>query len=199
MMAANGVHYMNQVREDDILYDSLPLYHMTGGIVGLGQALLFGTSVVIRKRFSASQFWKDCIKYEVTVAQYLGETLRYLLAQPESAEEKSHKVRLLSGNGLRQEIWQSVIDRFNIHQIGEVYGSTEGNCNVSNIDSKVGAVGFVPRILYPLMPMTLAKIDMTGEVIRDPQTGLIIRCEPGEPGELVGKIIKHHPIRDFQG
>lgn len=69
MMAANGVHFMNCVTEDDIVYDSLPLYHMTGGMVGVGQALLFGSSLVIRKKFSASQFWKDCIKYNVTVSQ----------------------------------------------------------------------------------------------------------------------------------
>ncbi len=146
---------MNQVQENDVFYDSLPLYHMTGGMVGVGQALLFGTSVVIRKRFSASQFWKDCIRYDVTVAQYLGETCRYLLAQPVTPEERLHKVRLLSGNGLRMEIWQDVVDRFNIQEIGEVYGSTEGNCNTSNIDSKVGAVGFIPRIFYPFLPMTV--------------------------------------------
>lgn len=133
MMAANGIHFMNQVREDDILYDSLPLYHMTGGMVGIGQAVLFGTSVVIRRKFSASQFWKDCIRYDVTVAQYLGEICRYLLAQPPSPEEKLHKVRLLSGNGLRQEIWQEVVDRFNIQEIGEVYGSSEGNCNTCKL------------------------------------------------------------------
>jgi solute carrier family 27 fatty acid transporter 1/4 len=46
----------------------------------------------------------------------------------------------------------------------------------------------------------LAKIDEhTGEPVRDPDTGLVIRCDPGEPGELVGKIIKFHCIRDFQG
>lgn len=34
------------------------------------------------------------------------------------------------GNGLRQEIWRDFKNRFNIKQIGEVYGSTEGNANV---------------------------------------------------------------------
>ena len=41
---------------------------MTGGMVGVGQALLFGTPVVIQRKFSASHFWKDCIKYKVTVS-----------------------------------------------------------------------------------------------------------------------------------
>lgn len=70
----------------------------------------------------------------------------------------------------------------------------------ASIDSKVGAVGFIPRIFYPLLPMTLAKVDeKTGEPIRDPESGLVVKCQPNEPGELVGKIIKNHPIRDFQG
>jgi hypothetical protein len=48
--------------------------------------------------------------------------------------------------------------------------------------------------------MMLAKIDEeTGEFVRDPKTGLIVRCNVNEPGELVGKIIKSNPIRDFHG
>ncbi|CAL8072558.1 unnamed protein product [Orchesella dallaii] len=200
MMAANGVHYLNCVTKDDIIYDSLPLYHMTGGMVGVGQTLVFGSSLVIRKKFSATQFWKDCIKYNVTVAQYLGETCRYLLAQPPSPEDTAHKVRLMSGNGLRHEIWADFAKRFNIPEIGEVYGSTEGNANLTNIDSTTGAVGFVPRFLYSVLPTALIKVDKhTGEPIRDPKTGLCIRCKPNEPGELMAKIVEKHPIRDFQG
>ena len=38
--------------------------------------------MVLRKKFSASQFWDDCRKYNVTIIQYIGELCRYLLAQP---------------------------------------------------------------------------------------------------------------------
>jgi len=64
------------------------------------------------------------------VAQYLGEICRYLLAQPPSPDDKKHSVRIIIGNGLRHEIWQEFTDRFQIKEVGEVYGSTEGNCNV---------------------------------------------------------------------
>lgn len=33
------------------------------------------------------------------------------------------------GNGLRVEIWEEFKNRFNIAEICEIYGSTEGNCN----------------------------------------------------------------------
>jgi len=37
----------------------------------------------LKKKFSASQFWNDCRKYDVTVFQYIGELCRYLCNQPE--------------------------------------------------------------------------------------------------------------------
>lgn len=35
--------------------------------MGIGQCLLQGMTVVIRKKFSASHFWEDCVKYNCTV------------------------------------------------------------------------------------------------------------------------------------
>lgn len=37
--------------------------------MGVGQCLLHGMTVVIRKKFSASRFWDDCIKYNCTVSE----------------------------------------------------------------------------------------------------------------------------------
>lgn len=50
-----------------VLYDALPLYHTAGGIIGVGQALFLGVSVVLRKKFSASAFWAECCRYKCTV------------------------------------------------------------------------------------------------------------------------------------
>ena len=66
----------------------------------------------------------------IQVAQYIGELCRYLLAQPERPAERKHKLQLMYGNGLRPQIWKQFVDRFNIPNIGELYGSTEGNANV---------------------------------------------------------------------
>lgn len=66
------------------------------------------------------------------VAQYIGETCRYLLAAPPRPEDKTHTIRLMYGNGLRPQIWEDFIKRFNIPQIAEFYGATEGNANISN-------------------------------------------------------------------
>jgi len=39
--------------------------------MGVGQCLIHGLTVVIRKKFSASRFWDDCAKYRCTVRALL--------------------------------------------------------------------------------------------------------------------------------
>jgi len=41
------------------------------------------------------------------------------------------------GNGLRKKIWKDFQTRFNIKQIVEFYGSTEGNANVGQCLKKI--------------------------------------------------------------
>ena len=198
MFVGAGLRNLLQLREE-IIYTSIPLYHLAGGIMGTSQCLIFDSAMVIKRRFSASQFWPDCIKYNATCAQYIGELCRYLLSQKPRSVDKQHKVKLMFGNGLRPQIWREFVDRFNIKQIGEFYGSTEGNANIVNFDNTPGACGFVSRILPIIYPVTLIKCDpLTGVPERDSR-GVCKRCGPGETGEFVGKIIEGDPTRSFDG
>ncbi|CAA94602.3 long-chain-fatty-acid--CoA ligase [Caenorhabditis elegans] len=188
------------IRPSDRMYVSMPIYHTAAGILGVGQALLGGSSCVIRKKFSASNFWRDCVKYDCTVSQYIGEICRYLLAQPVVEEESRHRMRLLVGNGLRAEIWQPFVDRFRV-RIGELYGSTEGTSSLVNIDGHVGACGFLPisPLTKKMHPVRLIKVDdVTGEAIRT-SDGLCIACNPGESGAMVSTIRKNNPLLQFEG
>ncbi|XP_044296068.1 long-chain fatty acid transport protein 4 [Varanus komodoensis] len=191
----NGFH----MRPDDVIYDCLPLYHSAGNIVGIGQCIIHGLTVVIRKKFSASQFWDDCVKYNCTVVQYIGEICRYLLNQPSQEAEWKHRVRMALGNGLRASIWKEFTERFGIPQIAEFYGATECNCSVGNFDNKFGACGFNSRLLPSVYPINLVRVNEdTMELVRGPD-GLCIRCKPGEPGQLVGRIIQSDPLQRFDG
>lgn len=77
---ANALQYLGTLRSSDRLYTCLPLYHTAGGIVGMGQALLYGHTIVIRKKFSASAYFSDCIKYKCTVSMILDTHLSQLIA-----------------------------------------------------------------------------------------------------------------------
>ncbi|KAJ8679469.1 hypothetical protein QAD02_015256 [Eretmocerus hayati] len=198
MFIASAIHHLASFKSSDRFYTPLPLYHTAGGVMSIGQCLLHGATVIIRKKFSASAFFSDCIKYECTVAQYIGEMCRYILAVPPKPEDKKHKIQVIFGNGLRPQIWREFVDRFNIPRVCEFYGATEGNANIVNIDNTVGAIGFVSRIMPFVYPISIIKVDEEGEPIRNAK-GLCQVCEPHEPGVFIGKIIPNNPSRAFLG
>ncbi len=50
--------------------------------------------------------------------------------------------------------------------------------------------GVVPPWLEKVYPVALVKVDEnTGDLIRDHSTGRLIRCKPGEVGELIGNSV----------
>ncbi|XP_063720782.1 long-chain fatty acid transport protein 4-like isoform X1 [Symsagittifera roscoffensis] len=183
---------------EDIIWSPLPLYHSNAGLLGVTQVLTRGCCMAFRSKFSASSFWKDIKESEATMFIYLGEICRYIYAQPITSEETQHKLRLIFGAGLKKELWKSFLTRFQIPKVLELYGSTEGNANTINLSQREGACGFFSRLFPSVFPITLVKVDPQGSLIRDAQ-GVCVKCKPGEPGQVVGKIIANDAISKFDG
>jgi fatty-acyl-CoA synthase len=183
---------------EDKLYCALPLYHATGGLCGVGAALLNGGTLVLRRRFSASHFWDDVADHDCSIFVYIGELCRYLMNQPPHPKERDHRLRLAFGNGLRPDIWREFQDRFGVARILEFYGSTEGNVSMFNFDGHPGAIGRVPVYLRRNFSVRLVKFDVEAEApIRGPD-GLCVECETGEVGEALG-LIKEDARHSFSG
>ncbi|MCP9263080.1 Long-chain fatty acid transport protein 1 [Dirofilaria immitis] len=177
---AMGVAKSFGIFTTDRLYVMMPAYHSAGGILGIGQTVLQGSTCIIRKN---------------SLRLIFGKTV-YLLTQKEIKEAKEHKIRLMFGNGLRTEIWSEFMNRFGIKKIGEFYGSTEGNSSIVNIDNHIGSCGFIPvhPFVKNLYPVRLLKVnDDTGELIRT-KDGFCVPCKPGETGEMVAVIMKNEPL-----
>ena len=178
---------MNAQRSDRMC-DCLPMYHSVGGVVATGALMVSGGSVVIREKFSVSQFWSDIVTSDCTMFQYIGELCRYLVNSPHQPLETEHRLRLCCGNGLRPDVWQVFKARFEIPQILEFYAATEGNLSLYNVEGKPGAIGRVPPYLAHRFPMAIVKLDLeSGLPLRDAE-GFCIRCVVDEPGEALTKI-----------
>ena len=178
-----------EVTARDRVYVSLPLYHSTGGICGVGVALLTGACLVLRQKFSASSFWDDCVDYQVSVIVYIGELCRYLTNQPAHPRETAHTVRTGFGNGLRPDIWEQFQSRFGIPKLVEFYGSTEGNVSFANVDGKVGAVGRIPSYLKRSFEhVAFVRFDMVEQQPERGPDGFCIRVDTDEPGEAIGRL-----------
>ncbi|KAJ4918758.1 hypothetical protein JOQ06_016547, partial [Pogonophryne albipinna] len=163
----------------DIIYDCLPLYHSAGNIMGVGQCLIHGLTVVVKKKFSACRFWEDCIN------QY-------------GRQKKDTKFGWRWGTGCAPVCGRPSQSVLGWHRLASSM-EQECNCSIANMDGKVGACGFNSRILPNIYPIRLVRVDEDSmELVRDSR-GLCVTCRPGEPGLLVGRINQQDPLRRFDG
>jgi fatty-acyl-CoA synthase len=176
---------------DDTLYCALPLYHNNALTVALSSVLVSGATLALGKSFSASRFWDDVIANDATAFVYIGEVCGYLLNQPPKPTDRAHRVRVISGNGLRPEIWDEFTDRFGIKRVCEFYGASEGNTaflNVFNVPKSTG--------IAPTRPAYVEYDPDTGAPARD-QNGWVRKVPSGESGLLLTPINKLAPFDGY--
>ncbi len=184
----------------DRMYDCLPLYHSVGGVVAAGALLARGGSVVVATGFSASRFWDDIARWDCTLAQYIGELCRYLLATPVRALDASHGLRALCGNGLRKDVWEKFQMRFAVPRIVEFYAASEGTFSLYNMEGEPGAIGRVPGFLGHRFPAALVRYDETTGLPWRNEDGRCVRTPRGERGEAIGRIsLRGDDAPSFEG
>ena len=179
------------MRPEDVVYCTLPLYHATGLCVCWGSAVSGASGFAIRRKFSASQFWSDVRKYQATTIGYVGELCRYLVDQPPSVNDSRHDVKKMIGNGLRPGAWNEFKTRFAVNHICELYAASDGNIGFTNILNFDNTIGF------SLMSWELVAYDHdSGAPIRE-ANGLMRKVAKGEQGLLLAKIDDKAPLDGY--
>ncbi len=123
---SNAVQYARYT-EDDVLYSGLPFFHGNAQGITIGPVILTEARAVLVERFSASQLWDDCRKWECTEANYIGGIIPILLKQPPREDDADNPLRIMVGAAAPQDEWNEFQRRFNT-KIMEVYGMTECYC-----------------------------------------------------------------------
>jgi fatty-acyl-CoA synthase len=155
---------------DDTCYVSMPLFHSNAVLVGWSVSIACRGSLVLRRKFSASQFIPDVRRYGATYANYVGKPLSYVLATPECPDDKDNPLRAVYGNEGAQADVERFAERFDT-VVMDGFGSTEGGIAIARTpDTPPGALG-------PLPP---------GTDIVDIETGE--PCPPGVTGELINAL-----------
>ncbi|PXX07698.1 long-chain-fatty-acid--CoA ligase FadD17 [Mycolicibacterium moriokaense] len=151
----------------DNCYVSMPLFHSNAVLVGWAVALACRGSLVLRRKFSASQFLPDIRRYSATYANYVGKPLSYVLATPEQDDDADNPLRAVYGNEGAPADVERFGQRFNT-VVMDGFGSTEGGIAIGRTpDTPAGSLGPLPD----------------GTEILDIETGE--PCPPGVTGELV--------------
>lgn len=191
MLAYGTYGHVLNLKKDDVMYVTLPLYHATGMVVCWCGVIAGSATLAIRRKFSTSSFWKDVKKFDASAIGYVGELCRYLMDAPPSDLEKGHRVTKMIGNGMRPNIWNKFKQRFGIKEILELYASSEGNVGFSNIFNFDNTVGFSP------VPFAIIKYDKEKDQPLRDEKGHCIKVKKGETGLLIGKITNRSPFDGY--
>ncbi len=168
-----------QAREDDVLYTSLPLFHVNAQSLSTVGSIVSGRPVVVAPRFSASGFFEDLRAHDATVFNYIGAMLTMLYKQPERENDTEHRVRLTVGGAAPAEIWEAFEQRFGL-SILEIYGLTETAtfCLGSPpTDVRVGKLG---------KPVSWSEVRI--------ERADASEAPDGEPGEIVIRSKRPHTL-----
>jgi fatty-acyl-CoA synthase len=181
-----------RMRASDVFYCCLPLYHNNALTISWGATLSAGATFALDRKFSASKFWERVRFFNATAFCYIGELLRYLLNRPAAPGDRDHRVRLITGNGLRAEIWEQFEQRFGIRRIYEFYGASESNIAFINAFGVSQTAGFTP------MSFAIVEFDNDEEVpVRDKKKGFLRRVKKGGVGLLISEITKSRPFDGY--
>lgn len=101
----------------------LPLFHTNPQMYGLMSALTVGSSLAIRPKFSAQNFFEDAARFGATGCTFVGTVLSILLARF-ADRQRDHKLRFALGGGTTREMVETIADRFGF-TVFELYGMTE--------------------------------------------------------------------------
>ncbi len=172
-----------EIKLEDVMYCTTPLFHSNGLIVGFGNTLAQGSALALRRKFSVSNFWTDARKYGATIFNYVGEICRYLFNQPPSPDDLNNPIKHMIGSGLRYDMWKPFKKRFGIDTVREQYGASEtavpGFFNIHNIDETCGV---------SMSQYGLVKYDIDADETVRNKRGFLIKVKTGETGLLLGKI-----------
>ncbi len=180
-----------RLQPGEAIYTALPLYHNNALTVSWSSASAGGAAIALRRKFSVSQFWDDTRKFNAVAVCYIGELCRYLLNQPRRPEDAHNPVRRIVGNGLRPDVWMEFKERFDIPEVYEFYGASEGNIAFINLFNLNCTIGFCP------LPYAIVKYDLEKDEPLKDSSGHFIKVGKGETGLLLGQVTKKTPFDGY--
>jgi carnitine-CoA ligase len=160
-----------ELRDDDVCYAMFPLFHTMGRSALLTGSLWAGTPVVLRPRFSVTDFWRDVREHEVTWFGYFGAVILFLWRQAAEESDRDNRVRFAFGASAPAELIEPWERRFGLRLL-ETYGSTE-----------LGTVACprIAEIKRPTMGRPVRHLELAIHDERDEPV------PPGEAGEIVAR------------
>jgi fatty-acyl-CoA synthase len=177
--------------KDDVLYQSMPMFHGNALMTSVASAINLGATLVMRRRFSAGSFLPDVREHGCTFFNYVGRSLAYVLATPPTEHDLDNALRLGFGTEASARDMDAFEARFGCRLL-ENYGSSEGAISIRKLpDTPRGALGRPPE------GMPVAIWDTDGKECpraRFDAHGRLLNAE-----EAIGEIVGLEAATAFEG
>ncbi|KAK5944143.1 hypothetical protein PMZ80_003424 [Knufia obscura] len=201
-----GLSQRSKIRRDhglDRMYTCLPLYHGAAHGLCVTPSIHAGTTVVLSRKFSHRTLWPEIHASQANILQYVGELCRYLVNAPPRADKQdvTHQLHMAWGNGMRPDVWELFRARFHIPVINELYAATDGMGGSFNNNAGPFGVNAIAKrgLIWNLINAKnekRIKMDVDTEEIARDSNGFAIEVGPGEPGQVVHRLV-HRDLKNY--
>ncbi len=178
---AQSMNMILALTADDTTYICMPLFHSNALFTAWAPSLVSGSTIALRRKFSASEFLPDVRKFGATYFNYVGKPLTYILATPEMADDRDNPLRRGFGNEGSEIDLLRFAERFDC-KLTDGYGQTETGASIVRVPNMpTGSLGVAaqatitvrdpatnqesPRAIFDADRRLLNAEEATGEIV----------------------------------
>ena len=138
---AQSMNMIIALTPEDTTYICMPLFHSNALFTAWAPSLVFGSTIALRRKFSASEFLSDVRAFGATYFNYVGKPLTYILATPEQSNDRDNPLRRGFGNEGSEIDLLRFAERFDC-KLTDGYGQTETGASIVRIPNMpAGSLG----------------------------------------------------------
>lgn len=173
---------LRRMSSHDVLYTFFPLFHANAQVLSVITALVADAQIVLKDRFSATNFWDEVRKYRATQFNYLGAVMPILGKQAPREDDADNPVTIAIGAACPPDVMKQMEERFRFICL-EGFGMTETGMVMhwTLDDRKMGSCG---KVLEDLFEAKLVDDDdlevpigSIGEIVVRPKVPFVMMSE----------------------
>jgi fatty-acyl-CoA synthase len=178
---AQSMNMIIALSPEDTTYICMPLFHSNALFTAWAPSLVYGSTIALRRKFSASEFITDVRTFGATYFNYVGKPLTYILATPEKADDRDNPLSRGFGNEGSEIDLLRFAERFDC-KLTDGYGQTETGASIVRIPNMpTGSLGVAaqatitvrdpatnqecPRAIFDADRRLLNAEEATGEIV----------------------------------
>jgi fatty-acyl-CoA synthase len=177
---------------DDVIYSAMPLFHGNALSAAVLPAMAGGATLVLRRRFSASNFLPDIRDTGATFFNTVGRAISHIVATPPTGHDRDHRLRFVLGPETAAPDKAAFVERFGVPLI-EGYGSSENAIVLRPVlDARPGTLGRA-RSRDDVAVVDADTLEECPRAVFDAEGRLT------NPAEAIGELVGRQSRSNFEG